>query len=113
MKMKIKIVRKRLLSELQQNTRRHQKIRKLVKMTTEHEGTRVQILVPFLMAYSKAKSKILLAVSATVPLKCTVGSERSEISNAECLSFTKLKFIKHEKIMWCVLLWLGPERNVH
>jgi hypothetical protein len=40
----------------------------------------------------------LLAVSATVPLKCTVSSERSEISNAECWSFTKLKFIKYEKM---------------
>jgi hypothetical protein len=31
--MKMKIVRKQLLSKLQQNTRRHQKIRKLVRMT--------------------------------------------------------------------------------
>jgi hypothetical protein len=42
-----------------------------------------------------------------------LSSETSEISNAECWSFTKFKFIKYVKMMWCGLLWLGPERNVH
>jgi hypothetical protein len=50
------------------------------------------------------RMRISLAVSATVPLKYTVSSERSEISNDECWSFTKLRFIKYEKIMWCFAL---------
>jgi hypothetical protein len=41
--MKMKIVKK-LLSELQRNTRRHQETDR--DDTTEHEGVRVQILVP-------------------------------------------------------------------
>jgi hypothetical protein len=59
------------------------------------------------------RMRILLAVSATVPIKCTVSSERSEISNAECWSFTKLKFIKYEKIMCFALAGIRKKYSLN
>jgi hypothetical protein len=77
-------------------------------------GNNISYKINYIVTWGMALTLLLeYDYPSKIMVMQNVSSERSEISNAECWSFTKLKLIKYNKIMWCVLLWLVPEINVH